>query len=355
MHWFDRPRRIPGVPAKVSTGLLIITGLVLDSVGAVRWVARHEVVVVPGTGPLESTVLVRPWQTPWVLFVTTLAGRLFGVRVCYVCVGATAPRDVLTRWLLRGATRLAAYRSFRDEASREAVARLGVDTTGDPVFPDLVWSLSVPQERVAVDGDESRDSQRVIGLGVMAFTPPPGVPTVEGGEEALVQAWGGLARRLVEDGNSVRLFYGDDHDRHVAERIQAVVASPVVSLAVLRDPAALMQELVAMDAVVATRFHNVLCALMCGRSTISLGYGRKHHDLMAAAGYPDRALDLQDLLTGRLDNLLPRLGVDDPSVGPHLDQVRREMREALEPQLASMVRLVVAGTAEAGLAAGVVL
>ena len=48
--------------------------------------------------------------------------------------------------------------------------------------------------------------------------------------------------------------------------------------------AALMQSLTPVGTVVATRYHNVICALKLGKPTIALGYAEKFGPLMADMG-----------------------------------------------------------------------
>jgi polysaccharide pyruvyl transferase WcaK-like protein len=331
LHWLDRPRSIVGIHRRISTPVLVATGALVDAYRITRWVAEHDLVVLPGTGPFESTTYVRPWQMPWVLFWASMAGRMTGTDVWYVCVGASRPREVLTRWLLRGAAGLASYRSFRDQASKEAVAALGVDVTADPVYPDLVWSLAVPSTRPP---RRQPPQGRVIGLGVMAYSPPAGVVDPEG-QVALVDAWVTLARRLAERGHEVRVFYGDEEDRRVARTVAR--AAPEASCVEVTETAELMDELAAMDFVFATRFHNVLCALVAGRPTISIGYGRKHRDLMAMIGMPDLAFDLEDLREGRVNQVALTVDADPGLFADRLDHVRREMVRALEPQMQAVV------------------
>jgi polysaccharide pyruvyl transferase WcaK-like protein len=93
----------------------------------------------------------------------------------------------------------------------------------------------------------------------------------------------------------VRLVGGDNKwDDAVAQEILAdvwahrpdldpawVVAEPVTSFAEL------MRELTPVGTVVATRYHNVLCALKLCKPTISLGYSQKFIDLMANTGTED--------------------------------------------------------------------
>jgi polysaccharide pyruvyl transferase WcaK-like protein len=46
----------------------------------------------------------------------------------------------------------------------------------------------------------------------------------------------------------------------------------------------LMRQMAETDVVVATRYHNVVCALKLGKPTVSLGYAEKNDVLMAEMG-----------------------------------------------------------------------
>ena len=48
-----------------------------------------------------------------------------------------------------------------------------------------------------------------------------------------------------------------------------------------------MHEIARVGTVVATRYHNVLCALKLSKPTVSLGYSAKHRALMADMGLPE--------------------------------------------------------------------
>jgi polysaccharide pyruvyl transferase WcaK-like protein len=52
--------------------------------------------------------------------------------------------------------------------------------------------------------------------------------------------------------------------------------------------------------VVATRYHNVVCALMLSKPTISIGYGQKNAVLMAGTGLADYCQSVGSLDVGRL-------------------------------------------------------
>jgi polysaccharide pyruvyl transferase WcaK-like protein len=56
-----------------------------------------------------------------------------------------------------------------------------------------------------------------------------------------------------------------------------------------------MHEMAAVDSVVATRYHNVLCALKVAKPTVAIGYAPKNDVLMAEMGldgFTQRAKDV---------------------------------------------------------------
>lgn len=77
--------------------------------------------------------------------------------------------------------------------------------------------------------------------------------------------------------------------------------SPLVTAAGVASLADLMKEMAAADAVVATRYHNLVCALKVGVPTLALSYAAKSDALMAQMGlaaycHPAREVDAGRLL-----------------------------------------------------------
>ena len=122
------------------TALRVGLGVGVDAWRIARWTRRHSVAIVPGMGTFESTMQVRPWQTPWSLFALAMSARAFGTSLAVVSVGASNPPDPISRILLARTLRLASQRSFRDEQSRTAASEMGVDTSHDVVLPDLAFA-----------------------------------------------------------------------------------------------------------------------------------------------------------------------------------------------------------------------
>ncbi|MFH9350833.1 polysaccharide pyruvyl transferase family protein [Kitasatospora sp. NPDC017646] len=277
-------------------------GKLVDAVRTAAWVRRHDVVIVPGMGVLEATLPLRPWGFPYALFLLCASGRLFGTRVALVGVGAAEIADRPTRALVCWSARLAAYRSYRDTLSRDAMRAMGVDTARDEVYPDLAFALPMPPPTGASPGSSGRGSPGPVCVGVMDFH--GGNDDRAGAERIHRRYLDGttrFVRALVEDGRPVRLLTGDGIDAPVVAAILAAVDSPLVTAAEATSLADLMAETAAADAVVATRYHNLVCALRAGTPTLALSYAAKSDALMERMGlgaycHPAREVDADRLI-----------------------------------------------------------
>ena len=107
-----------------------------------------DVLVVPGPACWRPSWSPSRGGCRYWLFLAALSCRLRGRRVALVSVGAEHADHPVTRWLHRSTVRLADYRSYRDDGSREAVRSMGVTQAPGEVFPDLAFSLPVPTASV---------------------------------------------------------------------------------------------------------------------------------------------------------------------------------------------------------------
>ena len=282
--WYHKyEQRVSGVTATA----LKVLGKGVDAFRTASWVRRHDVVIVPGMGVLEATLPLRPWLTPYAMFLLCASGRIFGTKVALVSVGANVINQRLTGWLFNLAARLAFYRSYRDHGSREAMRQRGLDTTQDHVFPDLVFGSPAPPY-------DPGDAQ-TVGVGVMEYY---GSNDDRRNADAIhasyVEKMKFFVRWLVDSGRRIRLLVGQVSDDSVVQEILAdlrahrpdleptwVIAEPVTSFAELT------RAMAPVGTVVATRYHNVVCALKLCKPTISLGYAAKNVELMADMGLSD--------------------------------------------------------------------
>ncbi|MFH8801216.1 polysaccharide pyruvyl transferase family protein [Streptomyces sp. NPDC017936] len=293
LHWYRGEYRTASRAGAIAGKGL---GKLVDVFRTAAWVRRHDVVIVPGMGVLEATLPLRPWGFPYALFLLCASGRLLGTKVALVGVGAAAIGSRPTRTLVRWSARLAAHRSYRDDLSRDAMRAMGVDTARDEVHPDLAFALPAPPAG-APPGPPG-----LVCVGVMDF---------HGGDDDRARAeeihrryldgTTRFVRALVDDGRPVRLLTGDACDAPVADAILDAVDSPLVTAAEAASLADLMKETAAADTVVATRYHNLVCALKAGTPTLALSYAAKSDALMARMGlaaycHPAREVDADRLL-----------------------------------------------------------
>ncbi|GHE45639.1 membrane protein [Streptomyces longispororuber] len=290
LHWYRGEYRTASRAGAVAGKGL---GKLVDVVRTAAWVRRHDVVIVPGMGVLEATLPLRPWGFPYALFLLCAGGRLFGTRVALVGVGADTIRDRPTRALVRRAAKLAAYRSYRDTLSRDAMRAMGVDTTRDEVYPDLAFALPTPPAAPAPG---------TVCVGVMDFH---GSNDDRGRADEIHRRYldgtTRFVRALAAEGRRVRLLTGDRCDAPVVAAILDAVGSPLVTAAEAASLTDLMREAAAADAVVATRYHNLVCALKAGTPTLALSYAAKSDALMERMGlgayrHPAREVDADRLL-----------------------------------------------------------
>jgi polysaccharide pyruvyl transferase WcaK-like protein len=293
LHWYRGEYRTASRAGAIAAKGL---GKLVDAFRTAAWVRRHDVVIVPGMGVLEATLPLRPWGFPYSLFLLCASGRLLRTRVALVSVGAAEIGSRPTRALVRWSARLAAYRSYRDAPSRDAMRAMGVDTARDGVYPDLAFSLPTPEASTPSGSPGS------VCVGVMNFH--GGNDDRARAEEIHRRYLDGtirFVRALVEEGRPVRLLTGDGVDAPVVAAILDAVDSPLVTAAEASSLAGLMKETAAADTVVAIRYHNLICALKAGTPTLALCYAAKSDALMARMGlaefcHPAREVDADRLL-----------------------------------------------------------
>lgn len=321
----------PAAPARRETARKLL-GRLVDLPRTVRMVRRVDVLVVPGTGVLETRLMDRPWGLPYWLFVATLACRVLGRPVALVGVGAEPARHRLTRLLFTGIVRLATWVSVRDEHSREVVrswGRRGPVT----VVPDLAFALPVPDRVPVVRGH--------VVVGVMAYEGAPGAPdrgpdVVRGYAARMSEAVG----RLVAEGRTVSLVVGDLADLPLAEDIRDTAARglpgatgrvTVCRAATLED---LMAEMARAEVAVVSRFHNLVCALLAGTPVVSLSYADKSARLLEQVGLARFVQPMEDF---DVDRLLDDLDLAR-AARPALDVVMKEVLGRYADDLADQLR-----------------
>lgn len=279
---------------------------------ALRNVRNFDALVVPGTGVLDD-FSERPWGFPASLLSWCFAARLFGAKVAFVSVGAGPIRHPLSRLLMKSAARMAHYRSYRDLISKTYMQSIGFDARHDAIYPDIAFKLAAPD---LISISSSKAGYITVGVGVMTYYGWCG--DARQGAEIYRSYIARLSRFLIwllDQGHHVRILTGETSDDQAVADVQRSIASARPQLppdCLIANPSRslqdLMRQIAQTDAVVATRFHNVVCALKLGKPTISIGYAKKNDVLMAEMGLGDFCQHIEsfdvDLLVEQFTALL---------------------------------------------------
>jgi polysaccharide pyruvyl transferase WcaK-like protein len=290
LSWRPRGSDDSGV-TRISNKLL---GRLIDVPRSYVLAGSADAVVVPGMGVLEETLGTRPWGLPCRLFLIAVACRMRGRAFVLLDVGAEPAANGFTRRLHAAIVGLAIHVSYRDESSAAAMRRARARPDAI-IVPDLAFAHGAAVEANPEPGH--------IVVGVMAYYGREDDP-VRGADvrRRYVAAMAEAMVRLVESGDRVVLVGGDLVDIAVAHDIYAAVlaASPGIpkDAVTVRDVATfteLTAEMMRADVVIASRFHNLICALRLGRPTVSVGYAKKNRDLMRAMALDGYCQDIEHL------------------------------------------------------------
>jgi polysaccharide pyruvyl transferase WcaK-like protein len=306
-----------------------------------RWVKglmrlRHtDMLIVPGTGLLTDAYGLLGWG-PYEMFKWSLIAKVCRCKLLFVSVGAGPNYSALGRCFVKSALSLADFRSYRDNSTKEYLKGIGFRTDKDRVYPDLAFSLP---EAVIPHQDTKKSRRSVVGLGVMAYAgisvSRPSDTTYLAYLENLVR----VVRWLLAHENDVRLLIGDLSDMRATQEFRGllkerlsvcdqghIIDEPVFSVE------GLLSQIAATDILVATRFHNVLLALLCNKPVISISFHHKCESLMSTMGLSAYCLDINDLKADRLIEKFCDLEANASKLKPLIREKVREFRKTLHEQ-----------------------
>lgn len=269
-----------------------LAGRIRDIPHAVTIARSADAVVVPGMGVLEEKLGTRPWGMPAWLLSVAVACRLLGRRFVLIGVGAEPIAHPVTRRIFHALVRSSAYVSYRDAESASAMRDSG--RRPDAVGTDIAFAHPAPVDPVPQPG--------LIVFGVMDYHGPAddrdeGRAVHEQYVASMVEAVAGL----VGAGDRVEIVVGDSVDVSVGERIRDHVlrrlpeAAGAVAVRVATTFEELTKQMSGAEVVVASRYHNVICALRLGRPVISLSYGDKNAWLMRRFGLEGHERPIEEL------------------------------------------------------------
>ncbi len=302
----------------------------------VRVLRETDIFIIPGTGLLTDACGLMSWG-PYNMLKWSLLAKICGCKVCFVSVGAGPIRTPLGRYLVKTALSLADFRSYRDEFTRSYLNRLGIDTSNDPVYPDLVFSFPEP----ATSNHHVHKMRRpLVGVGVMTYVGNYGFPKTNvlahrRYQETLATfiAW------LLANEYDVKLLTGDVADVSVGEELRCLLEerlSPEEMQRVIYEPPSSVEELLTQlaetDVVVATRFHNVLLSLLLNKPVISISFHQKCVSLMRQMRLSQYCLRLNTVTADKLIEQFQKLESNTHRLKPMIRRRAQRFRSMLDEQ-----------------------
>ena len=177
---------------------------------------------------------------------------------------------------------------------------LGIDVRADRVYPDLAFALDAPALRTG--------APQVVGIGVMNYRGAAGDgrgPRAQRGLPRSCQARRGSARRRGMGGSALhrgrRGRRGAAADHAATAPSGTAHAGAQITAEAVGSLAELMDVVAGVDLVVASRYHNLLCALTVGIPALSISYARKNDAMLGSMGlgefcHPGGEIDLDRLV-----------------------------------------------------------
>jgi polysaccharide pyruvyl transferase CsaB len=244
-------------------------------------------VVIGGGGLLKDEGIGR-WEGYGFLaelFGTAVLARLLGKTVALVGMGVGPIYTKTGAWLIGPIARMANRRVVRDQASADALRRLGirdVEVCADPAF----------SMRGAMISENGPPNDRQWPPRRMLISPRPWYLMTRDGAERwsrLVSVIAKMADEAIEDGLEIEfacLFW--PQDRVAADQIVAAMRHGEQARVQVRatDWWGLANDLRRSDVVVAMRYHAVVCATLTGIPVFALAYEPKVVCLADDLGIP---------------------------------------------------------------------
>jgi len=318
----------------------------------IEWVKAYNalkgtsMLVMPGTGMLGDFG-IGPFDLHYEILKWSILAKARGSKVLFVSVGAGPIEHPLSRWIVKRAVSLADYRSYRDSFSKAYLAAIGFDTRRDLVYPDLAFSL---RPEIAVSERRKSDSL-VIGLGLMDYFGKHWTGSSEATYFAYVDKAAIFLQWLLDRDYTVRLLIGDvAYDRRVKVDVMEALRKRRPDHhdgRIIDEPISSVEELIAQlgktDIVVATRFHNLLLALMLNKPVLALSYHEKIASLMAGVGMDAYCEDVEALDVDRLIERFLALEQDADAVKALIGRKMDEYGAALDQQYAHIFNQLCSG------------
>ena len=303
-----------------------------------------DFLLVPGSGPLTDW-WGGPWTHPYSLLSWTFLAKMAGAKFVALSIGSERLTTRLGKCFCKWALSMAAYRSFRDRYSRDAMEVLGLK--GDnPVFPDQGFGLldlvGTDATDRAAPGFDDPDASLLVGVSPIG----KGCCVQQDAEDpSYVRYRDNLTAFLlwlVRSGHRLAFCHTDEFfDRplvqHMIATIKAGCPGEDVAGRLLQDPIVTTEDLVAQmqrcDIMISSRYHAVVLPFVLQKPVLAISsYKRKIGDLMSEAGQGAYHLPMDRADVAQMIRSFRELERNRHSIAQQLEAFVSDYRSRLDSQ-----------------------
>jgi len=305
---------------------------------SLRAVSRTDMLIVAGTG-IVADYLTGPLGWPYDIFKLSTLAALCRVKLVFLSVGVGPIRHPLSRWFLKRSLALAHHRSYRDEASKQYLEKIGFNTERDLVCPDVVFGLSQDNLLSGLRAGQ----RRIIGLGLKDYGSADRLEPKAFRE--YLDTMAAFVSWLQGQGYGVRLLIGDiQYDTSVIGEFVDILKSrniPADAPLLIAEPALTVKELLRQvaetEAVISARYHNLVIALIQNKPVIALSDHAKLDSLAIDFGLVQYLVPLRNLSSDVLIGRFKQLEDDVERLRPYLKAELDKYRQALDALYATLL------------------
>jgi polysaccharide pyruvyl transferase WcaK-like protein len=307
---------------KARAWVTVIRAEVRHSVAGHKFLRTQDLLIISGGGQLDEE-WGGAWGHPFALFKWTILARLTGVPCAVVSVGAGKVSSTPSQLFLSAALRMACYRSYRDKNSREIAATLLHRAKGDPVVPDLAFSLPPSKLPPAAGIRDVAQGRPIVAIAPIAYAKRGNWPTPDHAvHERYVQELAQVISCLSRQGYFVAVAcssLGDDETvipelvgslgDETNQRLGGQIHFPIIGswtdfVAFLRDA----------DYLIASRLHSAILGFVAKTPAIAISFDPKVEWLMEDLQQTDYLLQIRDFTSQEVLNALGQITVHRDAV-----------------------------------------
>jgi len=341
-------KRLRSVPAarRIASFLRLALREIRHGFRAHRLLEQTDLLIMSGGGQIDD-YWGGPFGQPYALFKWASLAKFTHTPVVFLSVGVCSLRARLSRHLVFRALRLAAYRSYRDQGSKNLLHDASF-TRSDPECPDLAFSHPRGGWPATTAGIPT-PPRLAVGISPITYLSPHGWPEHNPDiYERYLQTLSEFAEEVLGAGHSVVLFTSAWQDRFGVRDLQGKLDSSPrrdswgdrLRQAIPSCADDLLTEIARMDAVVASRLHGIILSHLLSKPVLALSYDRKVGAHMEAMAQERFCLDLHDFTLAEVRDAFGVLGLESSAISASIRSKVIEYGQKLDRQHDLLIRLM---------------